>query len=162
MARPVVRGVLACLGTLEDGHTLVHVDLTRMRGLLAVGGDRPTATDAVRVVADALHAKGLPVRVLRSGQPLHSLVPVGPPDLTVPDPVHGLEPSTEPPLVVIVPRPLGTADEHVLGNIPQNTLVVGTGDSHHARWQWEAHEDGTVDTGALGLTVVLRLPERRQ
>ncbi|PWV45724.1 hypothetical protein [Nocardiopsis sp. L17-MgMaSL7] len=162
MVRPVVNGVLACLGTLEDGDALVHVDLTRTRGLLAVGGDRTIAADAVRVIADALHSKGLTVRVLRSGQPLHSLVTAAPPDLTAPDPVHGLEHSAEHPLVVVVPRPLGTADEHVLGGIPPNTLVVGTGESIHARWQWEAHEDGTVDTGALGLRVVLRLPERRQ
>lgn len=162
VVRPAANGILACLGTLEDGHTLVHVDLTRTRGLLAVGGDRAIASDTVRVVADALHAKGLQVRILRSGQPLHSLVPAVLPDLTAPDPIHGLEHSAEPPLVVVVPRPLGSSDEHVLGNIPPNTLVVGPGQTNHARWQWEAHEDGTVDTGALGLRVVLRLPERRQ
>ncbi|MFE1167457.1 hypothetical protein [Nocardiopsis sp. NPDC058789] len=162
MVRPVVNGVLACLGTLEDGDALVHVDLTRVRGLLAVGGDRTVAADAVRVVADALHAKGLTMRVLKSGQPLHTVVPAALPDLTVPDPVQGLEHSPEHPLVVVVPRPLGTSDEHVLANIPPNTLVVGTGESVHARWQWEAHEDGTLDTGALGLRVVLRMPERRQ
>ncbi|MEU3015788.1 hypothetical protein ABZ635_00135 [Nocardiopsis sp. NPDC007018] len=162
MVRPVAHGVLACLGTLEDGETLVHVDLTRTRGLLAVGGDRAVAADAVRVIADALHARGLSIRVLKEGQPLHSLVPSAPPDLSAPDPVHGLEPSREHPLVVVVPRPLGTADEHVLGAIPANTLVVGTGESVHARWQWRAHEDGTLDTGALGLDVILRLPERRR
>ncbi|MFE3461022.1 hypothetical protein ACFXKD_26060 [Nocardiopsis aegyptia] len=161
MARPVVSGVLVCLGTLEDGHTLVHIDFTRLRGLLAVGGERGLGSDTVRVIADALHAQGLPIRVLKSGQPLHSLIPTTMPDLSAPDPIHGVEQSREHPLVVIVPRPLGTADEHVLGNIPPHTLVVGVGESDLARWQWEAFEDGTVDTGALGLQVIVRVPDRR-
>ncbi|MEU2949229.1 hypothetical protein VSQ78_00185 [Nocardiopsis alba] len=161
VVRPMTAGVLACLGTLEDERTLVHVDLTRMRGLLAVGGDQRVASDTVRVIADALHSQGLTVRVLPSGRPLHSLIPETMPDLSAPDPIGGIEHSRERPLVVVVPRPLGTADEHVIGNIPPNTLVVAMGEAEVARWQWKADEDGSVDTGALGLRVVLRLPEHR-
>lgn len=155
------RGVLVCLGQQEGTEALVHVDFTRLRGLLAVDGDQRTAADTVRVVADGMHAAGLPVRVLKQGRPLQSLVPGTTPVVTTPDPIHGLEPGTETPTVVVVPRPLGQADEHVLASLPPHTIVVAVGSSHTARWQWEAFDDGTVDTGALGITLVLRLPEHR-
>ncbi|WP_116246418.1 hypothetical protein [Nocardiopsis sp. FIRDI 009] len=156
-----VRGVLVCLGRQEGTDMLVHLDFTRLRGLLAVGGDEHLAADTVRVVADQLHAAGLTVRVLKPGRPLHALVPDTIPTVVAPDPVQGVDPGPERPEVVFVPRPLGPADEHVLTNLPPHMIVVAPGTSRTARWQWEAHEDGTVDTGALGLRVVVRLPERR-
>ncbi|PDP85875.1 hypothetical protein CQJ94_19180 [Glycomyces fuscus] len=161
MTDVALRGVLVCLGQKEGTDALVHVDFTRMRGLLAVDGDPKVAADAVRVVADGLHAAGLQVRVLKQGRPLHSLLPDTIPVVTAPDPIHGLDPGAEPPTVVVVPRPLGQADEHVLTGLPSDTIVVAAGSSHTARWQWEAFDDGTVHTGALGIDVVLRTPGRR-
>jgi hypothetical protein len=161
MTGAALRGVLVCLGQKEGTEALVHVDFTRMRGLLAVDGDPGVAADAVRVVADGLHAAGLRVRVLRQGRPLRSLVPDTIPVVAAPDPIHGLDPGTEAPTVVVVPRPLGQADEHVLTSLPPDMIVVAAGSSHTARWQWEAFDDGTVHTGALGIDVVLRVPEPR-
>ncbi|WP_026122297.1 hypothetical protein [Nocardiopsis halotolerans] len=161
MVGTALRGVLVCLGRKEDTDALVHVDFTRMRGLLAVDGDPKVASDTVRVVADGLHAAGLSVRVLKQGRPLHSLVPDTTPVVAAPDPIHGLDPGSETPTVVVVPRPLGQADEHVLTSLPPGMIVVAMGASHSARWQWEAFDDGTVDTGALGIDVVVRMPGRR-
>ncbi|XKK41436.1 hypothetical protein HFP72_14625 [Nocardiopsis sp. ARC36] len=115
----------------------------------------------MRVVADGLHSAGLTVQVLKEGRPLHTLIPDTIPVVAAPDPIHGVEPGPEAATVVVVPRRLGPADEHVLTNLPPNTIVVAPGTSRAARWQWEAFDDGTVDTGALGLHVVVRLPERR-
>ncbi|SHJ90077.1 hypothetical protein SAMN05421803_11137 [Nocardiopsis flavescens] len=160
--REPVRGVLVCLGLEEGGDALVHLDLTRTRGLLAVGGDAGVAADTVRVVGDGLHAAGVRVRVLRPDRPLHSLVADTIPVVSAPDPIQGTVPEPGAFEAVVVPRPLSAADEHVLLDLPPNLLVVAMGESRAARRQWWARDDGTVDTGALGLEVVVRHPERRE
>lgn len=77
------------------------------------------AADAVKVVADGLHWAGLAVRVLKAGRPLHSPVPDTVPAVAAPDPVTDPEADGGPPSVVVVPRPLGPADERVLTRIPR-------------------------------------------
>ncbi|MDT0328128.1 hypothetical protein [Nocardiopsis lambiniae] len=160
--RAPVRGVLVCLGREEDGDALVHLDLTRTRGLLAVGGDPKVAADTVRVLGDGLHAAGVRVRVLRADRPLHSLIADTIPVVAAPDPIQGTVPEPGDFEAVVVPRPLGPADEHVLLDLPPDLLLVAVGETRAARRQWWARDDGTVDTGALGLEVVVRLPERRE
>lgn len=160
--REPVHGVLVCLGQEDGGEALVHLDLTRMRGLLAVGGDPRVAADTVRVIGDGLHAAGVRVRVLRQDRPLHSLIADTIPVVAAPDPIKGTVPEPGAFEAVVVPRPLSTADEHVLFDLPPDLLVVAVGESRAARRQWTARDDGTVDTGALGLEVVVRLPERKE
>lgn len=159
--REPVRGVLVCLGQEGGGDALVHLDLTRTRGLLAVGGDAEVAADTVRVIGDGLHAAGVRVRALRPDRPLHTLISDTIPVVSAPDPIQGTVPEPGPFEAIVVPRPLSAADEHVLVDLPPDLLVVAMGESRAARRQWWARDDGTVDTGALGLDVVVRHPERR-
>ncbi|MFL1381708.1 hypothetical protein [Nocardiopsis protaetiae] len=159
--REPVRGVLVCLGQEEGGDALVHLDLTRMRGLLAVGGDTGVSADVVRVLGDGLHAAGVRVRVLRPDRPLHTLIADTIPVVSAPDPIQGTVPEPGGFEAVVVPRPLSAADEHVLLDLAPNLLVVAMGESKAARRQWWARDDGAVDTGALGLEIVVRYPDRR-
>ncbi|WP_201301351.1 hypothetical protein [Nocardiopsis sp. FR6] len=61
-------------------------------------------------------------------------------------------------------RPLGMSSLVVgltVVSFTTSAPEVAAGSPHAARWRWEVFDDGTVDTEALGIHVVVRLPERR-
>ncbi|MFJ9850358.1 hypothetical protein [Streptomyces sp. NPDC101150] len=60
---------------------------------------------------------------------------------------------------VVVPNPASYTDAQVLSELSSpeggSWIVLAVGDVHGAHWRWHAHPDGLVDTGVLGLRVVV-------
>ena len=154
----VNRGLLLGVGIVEasepEEQQLVFVDFAALRGVLAVSGHQEMARETVRVVAEALGRAG--VRTRTTGKPLDQLFG----EQEAPDsedgPIRALSGNGRPKYALILERPLSRREIETLSRIPQDVMVVALGQVSSAHWQWEAHEDGTVSTGPLGITPVLR------
>ncbi|GAA3730322.1 hypothetical protein GCM10022402_08770 [Salinactinospora qingdaonensis] len=162
LIRPA-QAMLVGLGTADGAQ--VFVDFSRLAGPLAIGGYRPIAREAVRVIAQAFRAQhGREVTVLEQGQSLEPLLPeraeteAGWGHVAT-DALWGPAEPTEGRRVIAVPRPLTVHEEDALADTPPGVVVVVVGESSYAHWQWRVTERGVLDTGPLGLSVLLRLPE---
>ncbi|GHD37490.1 hypothetical protein GCM10007147_45540 [Nocardiopsis kunsanensis] len=156
----VNRGLLLGIGVVEafepeEGQQqLLFVDFTALRGVLAVNGHREMARETVRVVAEALGRAG--VRTRAPGKPLDRLFGEQKAPESDDGPIRAWSGEGRPKYALILERPLERSEVETLGRIPQDVMVVALGRVSGAHWQWEAHEDGTVSTGPLGVNPVLR------
>lgn len=159
----VNRGVLVDIGVIEaseietsgsEEQRLAFLDFAALRGALAVDGHQEMARETVRVVADALGRAG--VRTRTPGKPLDRLFE----EHSVPakdnGPIRALPADGKPKYALILERHLRRREIEALANVPPDVMVIALGKIPGAHWQWEAHEDGTVSTGPLGVTPVLR------
>lgn len=155
----VNRGLLLGIGVVEtpepeEEQQLTFVDFAALRGVLAVSGHQEMARETVRVVAEALGRAG--VRTRTPGKPLDRLFGEQEAPASEDGPIRALSGEGRPKYALILERPLRRREVETLGRIPQDVMVVALGKAFGAHWQWEAHEDGTVSTGALGVSPVLR------
>lgn len=157
---------LVSVGVIERarGGEQVFVDFGRLDGLITIGGHGPTAREAVRVIGDGLRECGLTLRALKGQDTLGGMLPPSrevAPRLDA-APLSGPVPRQRLRRALMVSRPLSQSENDDLPLVPNDTLVIAQGESEHARWHWIAAEDGTVDTGPIGITLTLRDSRERE
>ncbi|MGI5119857.1 hypothetical protein ACQEU5_10045 [Marinactinospora thermotolerans] len=161
IVRPA-QAMLVALGMEEDRQ--VFVDFSRASGPVAIAGHRATAAEAVTVIAQGLRGIGCTVTWATPDRPLDRLLPERPEvsegvRRVTSNAMWGPDAPSELREVIAVARPLTPAERDALADAPPGTLVVVTGESVYAHWQWRVDETGVLDTGAIGPRPLLRLPD---
>lgn len=157
---------LVSVGVIERarGGEQVFVDFGQITGLITVGGHPATAIETIRVIGDGLRECGLNLLKADGQDTLGRFLP---PDGAAPsgpgtDPLSGPAPRQRLRQALVVPRRLSRSEEDDVPLVPADTLVIAQGESDHARWHWTASEDGSVDTGPMGITLALRDSRERE